>query len=200
MQRSLLSSKIILPTLALAGTSLSQAQFIFSGDFTTGNGQLELASDLNFNIMSTGFVSIIAFDDIVSSFDGDFTRQLAAIDFDLTLNEVELLIEPLSLLDNLNTVVGGLGPNDGFAQLGFSDEFEVVPGDTLTILAGTWINLGATGFNPDYNNVGTHTGGILLTESNGNEIQTTLEFTSTPEPTSLSLLALGLLTLARRRR
>lgn len=196
MKSSRLSTRALLVTLAIAATGVSPANFIFSGDFTKGEGQIELASDLNFNVVTNGFVGIVALDDIVT-FDGSFNQQANALPISLLLNSNPISNGPLDFTDNLNQIVGDLDSSDGTFQLDFVDEFEVLIGDIVTLQAGTWSNLGGPDFNPDYNTIGTHNGKVLLTEFNG---LTLAEIQGVPEPTTLGLLAISLLSLARRRR
>lgn len=198
MQRYFLSSKTAVAGLALAGTSLAHADFIFSGDFTRGEGQIELTGDLNFNVVDGGFLTYFIFDDIVT-FDGNFTQQSGAANLSLLLNTNPQPTGAVDLIDNLNNIVGSLDSSDGGFRLQFADEFFVVPGDVVTLEAGTWSNLGDTDFNPQYNSVGTFAGTVQLATGAG-DILAEHQCTPIPEPSALALLALGLLATNRRRR
>lgn len=185
--------------IAFSAASFSQLQadpdLIFTGEFSKGEGQIQLTEDLNFNITSNGFVSIFAFDDIVD-FDGSFTFG-GPLDLSLLLNSNPVSSELVDLFDNLNNTVGDLNSSDAYLPFRSFGEIEVTAGSVLTWEAGTWNNLGGAGFNPQYDNLGRFNGNIILTDFSGSKLA---EAQVIPEPSALGLLLIGSLTLVRRRR
>lgn len=197
MQHNFVSLKSVLLTLTLGGTSAAQAQFNFSGDFDLGTGQLQLTSPITFNVIDGGFLTYIVFDDIVT-YDGDFTVQADSVTFSILQNSLPTPNSQLDFIDNFNNVIGNIDSSDGALQFSFFDEFFIGPGDTVTIQAGTWNNLGTTNFNSQYNSAGNFAGNIRLMDSNGTILAE--HVSAVPEPSSVALLGFGFLALARRKR
>jgi hypothetical protein len=181
------------PTLA----QKTHAAIVVSGDPASGTGVISITSDITIPIIATGDVRTLVFDewvsdDGVSNFDGILPSEISYI---LNMNPVAFA-GGLGVTDNQSSsVLGAVSSNDGYF---YFDIFSVVPGDVLTIGAGTWSMPAIAGFNPSA--IGTFRGEVFLGSSFGDRLSDNVAI---PEPNAATLVLIGLSlmpALARKRR
>ena len=182
--------------LAAAMLVCSQARgaIVVSGDVAAGTGQFEITENITFNVLSTGILYGIVFDEWVSATDGhNTTPPVTPSSFSYTLNGGPVLTSTFyNVSDNYNTTLGGMTPNDGYTNF---DGLAVNAGDVLVIQAGVWSLAANPQFNPDA--VGTFTGDVFGFTGG---IAVITDVVTVPEPSSalLAFMAAGL--FLRRRR
>lgn len=178
----------LVATLGLA--QVAPAAVVTSGaaSFDTGTPTptLSITAPLIFTITRSGTVSDLVFDEWVTN-DGNQTYvdtiSIQTLSYSLDGNSGTVSVN--RLFDNLSRTQSTITPNDGYI---FVDDINVVAGQTLTILPGTF----TFGYDPTFNpGLPTYfSGNVFLVNENGN-LLSGLTAAAAPEPSTWMLLGLG---------
>lgn len=171
---------------AFAGVSAAHAVIICVAPTSTTDGSLQITAPIDFNITATSTAFLIDLSSWVTS-DGSQTLDILSPDVAFALNGA-VSSQETYLVDNLANTVGDIKPNDGYLIFPFQG-FDVTAGDTLTLLAGTYVLGAVDGFNPQTTQ--TFTGDLFVTNGNGVQISDIASAGVVPEPSTWAVLGFG---------
>lgn len=184
--------------VAALGIFSASASIIVSGDITDNFSTftLQISEDITFDVVNSGDVYILAFDEWVASDGGPQVNPYDNPDAYLMMQVNDGSVNPYSiesLSDNFDSDFGDMTANDGYIYL--DDSLSVLMGNTVTIKAATYTFKGLEGFNEDA--IGTFSGNVFLANATGNRLSTS---EAVPEPATAGLLGIsvGALWLIRR--
>lgn len=182
----------------------AMGQVVISGDIPNGSGQFSITSDITYDVIGSGEIFGIVFQDLTPTDEfADFVNVLAldpSLEFSLNGGVTES--SPASFIDFSFGLPpsGGVNGNDGVLFFLDPGGPEVEAGDTFTLNSGTYA-LSALG---DFDNPAlsglTFTGTTFLQDADGVPISNFASDSSVPEPSAALVLGLATALGAIRRR
>jgi hypothetical protein len=186
--------KAALAGLLLTLSGFANSAIILSGDVASGSGVLTFTTDYSFNITSNGTVRGIAFDEWGVTNDENRAVTFVSESINTLLNGVLSSLPDIIMADNAGDIFGDLTPADAYL-FATTSGILVSVGDILTIQASSF-NLAAIS-NWNSNVDGQFDGDLFLIDNVG--IRLSENGAAVPEPSTLAVLALGLIGLGARR-
>jgi len=186
--------KAALAGLVLTLSGFANSAIILSGDVASGSGVLTFTTDYSFNITSNETVRGIAFDEWGVTSDGNRAITSVSESVNALLNGVLSSLPDVIMADNTDGTFGDLTSADAYLFT-IASGILVSVGDILTIQASSF-NLAAIS-NWNSNVDGQFDGDLFLIDNVGTRLSE--NGVAVPEPSTLAVLALGLIGLGARR-
>jgi hypothetical protein len=195
--------KLICLTILLLSANTSEGALLFSGDFTSAEGQVEITAPISFTITGDGEVREVVLDEIVPTDLVAATMALGSVNYSINGSGSSSAAD---FRDNGDTIEGDVSLDDGLFI--FRSYIPVSNGDVFVIEAQTFSGIGTPSISPEYNTTPpdkfSFDGDIFLVDADRNRISTIANAASeVPEPGSGLLLGLfigGAFRSHRRRR
>ena len=155
-------------------------------------GSVHIVQDITFDINATGVLQTIVLNDWVAA-DQFKTSSNASPMFSLSLNGGPQQFYPAEFFDNIAGNFNDFTSGDGYFFLATGPN--VLSGDTITVHAANYALEAVSDFNPEATQ--TFKGEAFLADNNGVRLSNSVTI---PEPSSLLLCSLSVLSVLHRRR
>jgi len=188
LRTALFRSLLGLLTLGGALAPARGAVVIVAPVFATTPGSMQITEDITFTITKPfSIFSYIVFEDLVQTNDGNSDGAGLTPNLAFTIYGSATTLPVSYFVDNSTPAFGDVTETDGY--IGGNEIYEVSPGDTVTLAAGTYaIADNYSNFNPQTTQ--TFTGNMFLVDSDGKKIS---DVAAVPEPSAWALGGAGLL-------
>lgn len=189
---------LALVTCVLSLTVAASAAIIVGGTINQddGTGTVQITAPITFTVLGAGTFRNIVMKDWVTS-DGSFSGVGFTSGLSYSINGGAAQTASVSeIYDNFTSSFHDFSPGDGFFKLDDLHDISVNPGDTFSLLTGSYTTYGNDRFNPLA--IQTFTGNLFLIDVNGDALSGVVAAGSAvPEPaTDAALAGLAVLSLA----